>query len=308
MKILVTAALFVGALLMSCGPQAPVKDNIRDLRVEIPTADPAFLDFVSPEFVIEPGQDKLFCSDIVFEGDDVAFKDMKSLQGKFGHHFILMSTRAPKPPGTTYDCSEISAMKDFEPFAFPLGSELPAGHGSFLPKGKALVMQVHYVNTSTTPIRVRDVMRLKKVAISDVTTWTSMYSATSIDIALPPQSASTKITFDCALPQDVGLLVLGGHMHEWGKSFSVQIGPDVENLKEMYSVPAWKPDFRDSPPLSLYLTNPIQLSKGTVIRTTCEWQNSTDKSVVFPHEMCAAVAVLSGSKEPILCWVGTRPE
>jgi hypothetical protein len=277
----------------------------RDVRVAIPAPDPAYVDIVSPEFVIEPGQDKMLCTDMIYDGDDTAFGDMEVYQGKFGHHFVLLSTAAPRPSGTTYDCTDIRTMKDFDPFAFPAGEELPAGYGSFLQKGKALVMQLHYLNTSTTPIRVRDVIRLKKMPIADVSTWTSIYVAAHTDIAVPPHAKGHTETFDCTVPKDVDILVLGGHMHEHGKALTIEAGPNVNSLTKLYGIDAWKPEYRDDPPMNLYMKNPMRLTKGTVVRTSCTWDNDTDRLLDFPSEMCVTFGFAAGTKDPVVCWSGS---
>src|SRR5205823_2143052 len=155
------------------------------------------------------------------------------------------------------------SMKDMRPFAIDLA--LPTGYANYLPSGTALVIQMHYVNTGKEDILVRDMIRLKKVAESTVTHWAAPFAANSDEFSLPPHSTDITKTFDCAMTQDADLLLLGGHMHENGATFKIEIGPDADHLITRYNVTAWKPDFRDAAPVELFTQNPLHLTNGSMV-------------------------------------------
>jgi len=297
--------------LIACGgtDEAPVdeipSDGIRDVRVAIPEPDAIHMDFIGPEQIIQPGEDKLFCTHFRYDGEDAAFNQQEALQGKFGHHTVLLAAKEPLPPGTTEDCTDVASMSKFEAFTLPT-DEMPAGLGTFLPKGKQFVLQSHYLNTDSVPLRVRDVVRLKMVPIENVQKWASMYATNSYDLALAPHQV-TDVQFDCTFPTDARLLLFGGHMHEWGTRFEASIGPDVNNLESSYLVDTWVTQYRDSPPISLFFTNPKPLTTGMIVRTHCTFNNNTDQVLDFPHEMCSTFALVEGSKDPITCTVGGKP-
>jgi hypothetical protein len=90
-------------------------------------------------------------------------------------------------------------------------------------------------------------------------------------------------------------------MHEYGTSIHVEMGPSANELKPFYTVEAWKPEYRDLPPMELFRDKPVHLVKGTVIRTTCEWKNTEDHALKFPHEMCTAFGYAAGFKQPFVC-------
>lgn len=301
MRRLVPAAVVL-ALSLACGRPATMAD-VRDVRVPVPTKDDALIDFIGPEATLEPGQDKMLCGTLSYDGDSIAFSKVESLQGKYGHHVVLLAQKAddPTPAGQMYDCSK---MTNFEPFAIPLDA-VPAGYGTSLPKGKKLIIQFHYLNAGDKPLLVRDVIRLKKMALTDVQKWTSVYATNQVGFEIPPHAVGHKVTFDCALPQDVELIAFGGHMHEWGAKFKAELGPAGGAMTELYAVNQWKADYRDSPPISLFQTAPKNLTQGTVLRTTCEWNNDTDRKLVFPEEMCATFGFVAGVKDPVVCTVGT---
>lgn len=298
MRTLLLAAI----LAAGCGGSSAMTPEVRDLRLPIPSADPKYIDFVGLDGVIMPGEDKLLCLHMRYDGEDAAFNYVEAQQSKFGHHFVLLASKEPKPPGTMEDCSKPEDMAKYDLFVIP-SDELPAGHGFFIPKGKSIVSQSHYINSGKQPILIRDIIRLKRMELKDVTTWATPFATSSFDIKIPPQGRAES-TFDCTIPADLGLLFMVGHMHEWGSRFEFKIGPDAANLEPMYKVDNWVSDYRDNPPVVTFFQAPKLLKAGTVVRTHCEWKSDQDKDLIFPHEMCVASGIVAGRKEPWLCKYG----
>ena len=299
MNVVLSAA----ALLCACGgPMAangPIPSDARDVRVPMPVADASFIDFAGPELVIQPGEDKMFCQHITYEGDDVAFDDIEFLQGKFGHHFVLLGAKEPKEPGTLEDCSDVADMAKFEGYTAG-GEGIPANHGVFLPKGKKMVMQSHYVNASTKPLLIRDVLRLKKRAVGDVKGWVSLWSMSHMSFSVPA-GQTKKVTYECTMPMDVKMTMFLGHMHEWGSRYQAEIGSDPSSMMPLYSVEKWQAEYRDAPPIKLMEESPMPVPKNTILRVTCEFNNTENRTLGFPNEMCVAVAYVVGTRDSIDC-------
>lgn len=285
----------VALVLVACGPKP------RDLRVEVPAAEQGLYDIVTPEQIIPAGKEIMFCTDVVYTGDDAAFWSVDARQGKFGHHVILLGATKPRPEGTTYDCSSAASMKDLEPFAI---MDLPEGSGTPLAKGKAMVIQMHYVNTSQEDLLVRDVIRLGIKPRSEITRWVAPMALGTGSISVPPRATGVTSTFDCTVNTPADLILLVGHMHERGASFKTELGPDVNHLTTRYQVDAWKADYRDAPPAELFMSNPLKLTPGMVVRTTCTWDNDSDRELRFPEEMCASFGLIAGVQEPWVCKIG----
>ena len=72
---------------------------------------------------------------------------------------------------------------------------------------------MHYVNTGTTPILVRDVVRLKKMDPAQVTTWVSPFAFNHEGFNVPPHGEQT-VTFDCTMTKPYKLLLVGGGPQE----------------------------------------------------------------------------------------------
>jgi len=180
------------------------------------------------------------------------------------------------------------------------GTPLDPGYGILVPQGLQFVMQIHYVNASSSPILVRDVARLKKVDMASVTHWTTTFTSNSRRLQVPAGQTSRE-SFDCALPESVELLVVGGHMHEKGAAFRLEAGPADGPFETLYYVDPWRPEYRDVPPVTLLFDEPKPLSAGTVVRTTCEWDNDLAEDLAFPEEMCAGFGYIAGTQAPVHC-------
>jgi hypothetical protein len=304
--------LFVATplVLVACGgtdegATPEPSDGIRDLRVEIPAPDSAYVDFLGGEAVIQPGEERMICTHMRYDGEDLAFSNLETLQGKFGHHAVLLGAKEPLPAGTVEDCTNAEDMAKYD--AYTIGDhELPPGRGLFMPKGKAMVLQSHYVNSGLVPIRVRDFVRAQRMPVEDVEVWAALYVTNLLNFTVPAHQEAT-VTFDCTVEKDVNLLFVGGHMHEWGRKFNLQYGDTVDSLQTIYTVDSWIPDFRDNPPVTLMEGNPMPIKTGALLRTSCTWANDGMTDISFPKEMCTSFGYAEGTKEPVVCAVDHVP-
>jgi hypothetical protein len=309
------SAIAVVSLLASCTEADDTGDVMdeeldggegepRDVRVPIPEEDPEHHMFLGGELVLEPGEDKTTCWHMEVP-EDMALTDIETLQGEFGHHVIILSTNEPQPPGTVEDCTDATSLAKYKALLIPV-SDTPPASAFWLEKGTPVVLQSHYVNASDEPILIRDLVRARIVPESSVETWLAPFTTTALDFEIPVSDEIAELTFDCELERDVDLLYVGGHMHEWGVSYEVQLGASAEELETIYDVSTWIPDFRDVPPIEIYTDNPLEIREGSVIRTTCRWLNPMGDTLIFPEEMCASFGILAGSKEAYDCRVQTK--
>lgn len=299
--IIVPLVLFIGCAEDDGDSADGDEIEARDERVPMPPDQPNVLNFPGAEFVVEAGKDKLVCVHATYDGDDIAFRDAISLQGKGGHHVILLGAREDQPEGTIEDCSDASDMSKYDALMIP--QELPDGLGSLLTAGRRMVIQSHYVNTTDEPILVRDIVQLRTLPVEDVGTWASPFVTNVADFSIPPGEVQ-EVSFDCPVPEDVDLLMIGGHMHEWGTKFSIEMGMTEDAMETTYLVDPWRAEFRDLPPVTLFLNDPKPLTAGLTVRTTCTFSNTQSEPLTFPHEMCATFGIVAGVKEPIVCRLG----
>lgn len=305
----VCLGMAMAAWTMGCGSgegapsDPPVEDDgITDVRVSIPEPEEGVIDIVSGEAIVEPGSEKMICFHYTYEGETTAVAGVDMLQGKFGHHAVMVTTQDPQPHGTVEDCTDQSEMWKYSALFVPV-DDMPAGYGIELPQGFQMVLQAHYVNTSDKPIKIQDVVRLRTIDHGSVERWVSTFTTSDLGFAIPPLSPQQS-AFDCTLDEDVDLLFIAGHMHEYGKSFELLLGPDEQSMESLYVVPEWDPDFRDAPPVELMFDDPMPMPAGTIARTKCAWDNTLSHELAFPEEMCTAFGYIAGTKNVFDCRVG----
>jgi hypothetical protein len=274
-------------------------EEFTDVRVPIPEEDANHYNFVAQELMVAPGEERTTCFHMRVP-HDMALSNIDMLQGEYGHHAVVVSSNEPLPDGTIEDCTDETTYAKFKALLIPV-ADPPQGAAYWLEAGTPVVLQSHYVNASDKPILTRDVVRGEVVPTEDVTDWMAPFTATALGFEVPSSDEPTELTFDCVLDRNVDLLYVGGHMHEWGTQFEIELGAAEDTLESIYSVEGWVPDFRDLPPIEIYADNPLRITQGAILRTSCQWENRTGASLTFPQEMCVSFGVLRGSKEAYDC-------
>lgn len=294
------AAALIIATLSACEIESDPMEtgDYIDVRVPDPEPDDRFVDLMTPEFEVPPGTEKQFCYYIDYPDDSRFVRYMSSLQGNYGHHVILLRATEPKPSGTFEDCTEARDMSKLRIHIFP-SQELPEGYGIELPEGAQYVIQSHYVNATDTPLLARDVMRVEKTDPASITTWVSVFGSVSLNATAQPGESA--VSYDCEVPEDAELLMVGGHMHEHGSRYEISMGTEEEGFETVYLVDPWRPEFRDAPPVEQLYSSPLPLPAGTIVRSTCEWRNTLSRPLEFPEEMCANFMYLAGVRESHFC-------
>ena len=275
---------------LSCGEDS----DFIDARVDIPPADPLFWDIVTPEVMVGPGEEKMFCFHVVNDRGPVGVGELESLQGIGGHHLLLAKV-PPREPGALEDCTDVVEV---QPWVLPVA--LPEGHAFRIPDREQFIVHFHYINTQAQPILVRDVARLRIVPDSNVETWAAPFTWQSVNFDIAPR-VRARTVFECRASTDYDLLMLGGHMHEHGARFEVEHGPSSEEMSSIYLAEPWAADFRDTPPVNLFFERPFHLNAGDLLRVTCEWNSLADESLRYPEEMCVAFGMVAGTTEPYVC-------
>lgn len=308
------------ALLVACGGNDPTDtdtaatgDGTVDLRLDA-AAYPAEADgeqIFGPDVVVPPGTERQYCLFGTYTGEDVGLYGFASHQPGIGHHLILLGTSEGAedyPDGTIVDCTDPGAlMTSFDPLITPeplaqgeTAITLPDGFAVKLRQGQRTIVQAHYINTLTTPVRVRDVITVRYRPESEVTTWAAAFALNSDSLRLAPQRQTTT-SFDCDFDDDLNVLYLTGHMHGLGQSFDFSAGSEAATLQSVVAMDEWRLEYRDNPPISRFAPGDLSFPAGSLLRTTCTWFNDTDAEVTFPEEMCTTAGMVYPSLVPVIC-------
>lgn len=289
------AFLVDAAGLDSASADAPL--GLVDERTHIPAPDPRMLDIVTPEEIVQPGEEKMFCYHVQNTEAALAVRDITGAQGPGGHHIALLATSDPRPSGTVEDCTSPEANAPLRWFVIS-GGRLPDGYGISVPQGMDMVVQFHYINTGEYPILVRDYVRLERVDVATVTTWVSTLIMQDLAVSVPPGPSTLEWT--CPVPDGLSLMMVFGHMHNMGQRFEADLG-SADELHTLYTIDPWEASFRDNAPTMSFYAEPVPLPSGSVFRTRCDWTNTSPATITYPAEMCALFAYVAGSQTPLQC-------
>ncbi len=304
--------MFAFALFAACSePTTDPSSNepeVVDFVTEFPAAPTGGLEWVTPELIVEPQSDVMFCTFDTYTGPTIGLHAQYGWQSPFGHHVTLNeTTMSPldQPDGATVDCSGASTetMVDVQPIMVGgdvSGITLPDGQAAYLSTGTRIIIQSHYVNTTTDRIRVKDAIQFATIPEADVETWVAPFVYVNTDHPIPA-GGTLSIDFDCTWDTDVNLLFLGGHMHEWGTAYSVDHTPAGGATSRIYDIPVWDTEYRDAPLYNNYAMGEFPVAAGDTFKTTCSWENDTDDTLAFPEEMCATFGMYYPGKTPWIC-------
>ena len=317
----VNPLLLVGGLA-ACAPDAadsgPEVDSgidALDLRLTEADYDPADVQLWGPDVVIEPGEDIMYCIAGTWSGEDLGIHTLTTWQNKFGHHlqfYELTLSTIEWPDDEVHACGVGTDfdMTDTLPVGVPtavwLGGEqtidnpLAEGMAFSFDGGRRYLLQAHYVNTGDQAVRSKDVVTFATLdPETEVTTWAAPVILNNGNVDIPAASEG-HMRFDCAMDQEMSVLFANGHMHEWGTSFTMtQTRADVARV--LNTVPTWQAYYRDAPPTDYFDPGELSLAPGDTLTTECNWMNTTDESIAFPHEMCDGVMIGYPLKTTWIC-------
>lgn len=255
-----------------------------------PPPEPGEVEYDSPIIsAIAPGTDVTYCSyldkTVATDTDIVHFRAFQSLSG---HHAVLFTARQPRPVDT-HICTE-DDMTNTHSYIAGGGGEsigtitIPDGLAFRIPAGTQLMMQTHWINASQ---EVRDgqvVVYVTAQPADSSRQVLDLFNVIKADFMIPAGQRVTGST-SCVLKQDVQLLTLTGHEHEFGSHVDIQLG-DGANTTMLWSYD-WQPSYQSAPPYTIYsVDQPLKLKAGQTLQVTCSWMNSTANDIAFPREMC----------------------
>jgi hypothetical protein len=230
------------------------------------------------------------------------------------HHFILWSTTYSSIPtqditGTTVDTSGVFECPGGPPAAWNVdryvgGSQsadapsvlgdLPAGTALHIPAGSVLMMDLHVLNTTTSPLPVTVLMNLETIPASQVAQEAGIYFFYNPFIAIPP-GAAAQARMSCPVTSNVMLTTQQTHMHKWGKGGVANLlDATGAMVQQLYKSGTW-----EDPPVTRWSSPAMALQAGQQIDYECNYQNNGTTTIIqglsaVTNEMC----VLAGAYYP----------
>ena len=274
---------------LACSSSSKSDDGTAVPGAATPAATPAGFKFDTGPFTIQPGDNFECFYTSTFTDHVMNVQSATATQGKGGHHVTVYYTDQKVPVGH-HPCSDVEMLGLHQIAAAAGGNEgiiaLPDGYVTKVPAGKQIVVQTHYISTADGPATVDDSISLQTIEDKDVIQAANSFVMVDGNFKVPARAAASSSTL-CSTPKDLDLLIVLGHMHEWGAHYKLeQVDEAGKAITTLYETD-WEPLFMAHPPINNYPpAKPLHLPKGTLLRQTCSWKNTEDQEKAFPREMC----------------------
>lgn len=258
---------------------------------------------VTPDIVIEPGQEITYCYYTTIDIDQtLGVKEWSSTYTTGSHHLILYfvgDTGHPDGDLST-DCDLSAGGLSLPQWTYSAGTPeytnaMPDGVGMTVNPGQKVAVQLHYLNASpSTPITAHAV--INAVAYEPGTQYTpaAAFITYNQSISIPPNgTASAEGT--CAVPDGVSFFTLSTHSHRRSVHTEVRDGSTVVFQSDDWEHPG-ATDWRAAPH--------YQFSGDLTYH--CDYENDLDQTVndgdsAATDEMCMAVGYMFPATDPVFC-------
>lgn len=246
-------------------------------------ADAQVVPWSTGKFMLGAAEERYLCFASTLE-DDRIVNGYATQNAPFVHHLILARTSAPEPDGFA-EC-DVAFRSSWETlFITGTGNsvlEFPQDAGHQLPKGTQLLVQMHLLNASSSPVEGSVTINMRRAAVANPRPVNSYIFGTAA-VSLPPKQTS-QVVGTCSMWQSVKLIAGFPHMHLLGTSMRFEVGSSPDALQEVFKRDPF--DFNNQRIDRVDAT----VNAGQVTRVTCTFDNPMDKTIGYGEsthdEMC----------------------
>lgn len=272
-----------------------------------PPAKEGYMRIVAPVAKdLAPGSNTTLCQYIQAPFDrDLDVMDVGGYQSTGGHHAVAYSIKTTVPVGTSRPCTPEDNLVGG--FVGGIGGEasggvqLPDGVAFRLPKGSAIQLNAHYINTTDKPIDGHAVLDFKLAEVTGTRKIASLFSNGDLAFTLAPHG-TTELVAECVVPRELQFILFTNHMHEWGASAKTELIHPDGGVELAHEDPVWRPEMAFKAVYNKWpVEAPFVVAQGDTLRTRCTWNNTTENAIGFPSEMCFGVGFFlsDGSSSPV---------
>lgn len=234
-------------------------------------------------WTLAPGaEDPRWCKKIVLT-EDVYVTAMRPVHPAGTHHTTL--SLIPDDGKDTCTGSMFGSGLIYAAGAGTGELRMPKGVAMKLPKGQALILNLHIYNTTQAEMSGLSGIDFVKVRPEEVTSEADLILSGPTNFALPPGQKTT-LTHTCAVATEQTMFTLFPHMHQFGVHIktSVNVGGTSTVLHD------GEYDFEEQYQLPI---GPITFRPGDSITTECTYENTSNSTVRFGEssdtEMCFSI-------------------
>jgi hypothetical protein len=252
---------------------------------------------------VPPGVDLTVCQYVQAPLDrDLDVLDTQGFQSAYGHHAVAYASTAAVPVGSSGACTDQDNLSGT--FLGGVGGEggggvtLPPGVAFRLPKGSAIMLNVHFLNTGAKAVDGQSVVDFKFVEATPERKVATLFANGNTTFKLGPKS-KTQAVAECPIARDIDFIMFTNHLHEHGTSATTRLQRAEASAMEMvHDDPVWTYEMQFKAIYTQWTaTEPLHLVPGDKLVTTCEWMNDGAESVGYPREMCFGIGYFLTSGE-----------
>ena len=243
------------------------------------------VDVDTASYTVQPGQEiRYSCFTMRLPADaDTYITQIEPVYGKATHHLAVYYTLTDEPDGA-FDCTSL-----FKPTWMPLYGggiqsgtlTLPQGSAFHLPKNQQILVQLHLLNASQSPVTDKATIKLTTTTETDLVP-AGVWGMLDTQISIPP-NAPGDATMDCKPTSPMNVFAVLGHMHQLG----TQIELTQNGVAPAIFTEKW--NFNDQPTIP----QTFQVNAGDSLQLHCQYDNTTSKTVTYGEstfdEMCVIV-------------------
>jgi len=304
----------IALALSGCGAPAPhtAADGTPLVDGFDPKAPgPGEIQVITPIFKgIASGTDVTYCSYLDFHASKTM--DVTSylgFQSRGGHHTILYSTANSQTPNTHVctdnDMFNVQYVGGGGTDSTIAASKIPPGIAFRIQQGSQLMLLSHWINATGQSV---DGQAAYNIAVQDPTPEVApgdLFTVVRTDFSLP--IGQSTVHNECVLKQDLQFFLIGGHAHEYASRITLTHMPASGGPTVMYDQP-WNKTLIFDTPLNNYTKEmPYVMHAGDHFVVDCTYQNTTDKPIMFPTEMCVGFGYFFPATAEIDCVDGNWP-
>jgi hypothetical protein len=312
--------LFVLAIVVAaCGNDSGRRND--DLGLDAPEYG---FQVVTPEIEVLPGEEITTCYYFrVPTTEDMVIKRWHSVMTEGSHHLIFMTTELDvKPPGhvSAKDCGfATSNPANLPPWMYTAQTPeeeltLPSDDGTGLPIGQEIragtpgYFQMHYVNPSDAPLKVRVALNAEAYPPGTAYTKTATFITYNADISIPPNAVNDVERQTCDTPGDVNFWLLSTHAHKQAVKTVIKNGmPDSTNIA--FESTDWA-----HPGIKQWMGSPFYTFPSGKMTFECTYVNLGDNAgrtitagdSAVTDEMCMAGGYYFPAVSRMLCYCDSR--
>jgi len=239
--------------------------------------------------------------------------------GKASHHMIVYRVNDTTEQTAPFDCKPFTDTLDptkGSPLMITQKKDevltLPVGVAYSIAPNQMLRLEMHYINPGSQAAELTASSTFVPIADADFQYEADFLFIGNPDIKLPPNAKTSLGPSFFQLPSeyaDAKFFAITGHEHQYGTNVTVAVAENADDLgTTVYDVPGW--NWAESK--TVFASPPFTVPAGGGMRFTCEWNNTSDRTVSFGEsandEMCFFWAYYYPSKGPRVCahtnWTG----